>query len=404
MRIHVLQAGLAAALVARAAWAQPAPDPANPPGPPPGNGAENETVLAPEPVAPAKPAARADQPITVDQIVIASTDRIDLNFFGDVSLRKVTDQEFGFAVGPLGFQVAAHLAPGLVGRTEFAMELGEGETVVDVERAYLEYRTPHWVFSAGRTHAELGYWNNAFHHGRWLQLTIDRPRVLRFEDDGGMLPVHQIGVTVAYGPKRGDAGLELAVGVGNGHGRVLEAIQNGGDNNKAKSVLARLGLVGIGLPGLRIGVNFGFDVIAPEPIGVRPLAPDAEILELITGAYLALRSERLIVYAEGYNVVHRAMGTTWQITDGFFLAGVRVGKFIPFGQIELRHGDGAIDPYFHPDASLASETVVPLDFSEGIAGLHYDLNTWSALKLEVSARRQSGADDYRAEINWSFGR
>ncbi|HEY0990574.1 MAG TPA: hypothetical protein VGD80_26155 [Kofleriaceae bacterium] len=401
MKIHVLEAGLVATLVARAAWAQPA-DPANPPGPP--SGAPNETVLPAEPVAPARPPAAADQPITVDQIIIASTERIDLNFFGDVSLRKVTDQELGFAVGPIGFQVAAHLAAGLVGRTEFAMELGEGETVVDVERAYLEYRTAHWAFTAGRTHAELGYWNNAFHHGRWLQLTIDRPRVLRFEDDGGLLPVHQIGVTAAYGPRRGNAGLELAVGVGNGHGRVLEAIQNVGDNNKAKSVLARLGLVGIGHPGLHIGVNFGFDVIAPEPMEVRPLAPGAEILELITGAYLALRSEHLIVYSEGYNLVHRAMGTTWQITDGFFLAGVRVGKFIPYGQIELRRGDGAVDPYFHPDASLNSETLVPLDFTEGIAGIHYDLGTWSALKLELAARRQSGADDYRVELNWSFGR
>jgi hypothetical protein len=403
MKSHVLEAALAAALVARAAWAQPAPEPANP-GPPTSGDPATDPVLAPEPVTAPKPPAGADPPVTTDQIVIASTGRIDLNLFGDVSLAKRTDQELGFVVGPIGFQVAAHLAEGLVGRTEIAMELEEGETIVDVERAYLEYRTPHWVFSAGRTHAELGYWNNAFHHGRWLQLTIDRPRVLRFEDDGGMLPIHQVGVTAAYGPKRGNAGIELAVGVGNGHGRVLEAIQNGGDNNQAKSALARLGLVGIGHPGLRVGVNFGFDVIAPELAAVRPLAPDAEILELITGAYVALRSDRLIVYSEGYNVVHRAMGTTWQVTDGFILAGFRIGKFIPFGQIEMRKGDGATDPYYRPDPTINSESVAPLDFTEGIGGVHYDLNAWSALKVEVSARRQAGVDDYRAELNWSFGR
>jgi len=45
--------------------------------------------------------------------------------------------------------------------------------------------------------------------------------------------------------------------------------------------------------------------------------------------------------------------------------------------------------------------------------MHYDLSTWSALKLELSGRRfqvlePGGAvannNDYRVELNWSFGR
>jgi hypothetical protein len=237
-----------------------------------------------------------------------------------------------------------------------------------------------------------------------LQLTINRPRVLRFEDEGGMLPIHQVGATVVYGPRRGDAGLELGLGIGNGHGRVLEAIQTGGDNNRAKSLLLRVGAVGIGHPALRFGINLGLDSIAPEPATVRPLAPDTSILELITGVYLALRGEHAIVFSETYNVMHRAMGTSWQVTDGFVLAGYRLGRFIPFGQIEARRGDGASDPFYNPAAAINSETIPPVDYIEGIAGLHFDLNTWSAFKLELTARRQGGLDDYRAELNWSFGR
>lgn len=403
MKRTLLPVGLAAAaLVARAASAQPAPDPAARPSPP--ADPANEPVLPPEPVTAAKPAPTAE-PVTVDRIVIASTERIDLNFFGDVSLLKIFHDDPGFAIGPLGFQVAAHLAPGLTGRTEFAMELGQGTTVVDVERAYLEYRTPRWLFTAGRTHAELGYWNNAFHHGRWLQLTIDRPHVLRFEDDGGMLPIHQVGATLAYGPKRGDPGVEIAVGVGNGHGRVLEAVQNAGDNNLAKSVLFRLGTVGLGHPSLRLGVNLAVDNIAPEPVAVRPLAPDVEILEVIAGAYLALRAERLLVFSEAYSVLHRASGKTYQVSDGFFLVGYRVGKLIPYAQVEARFGDGATDPFYNPDPAINSETVPPTNYVEGIGGLHYDLNTWSALKFEVTGRNlDGGSNDYRIELNWSFGR
>jgi hypothetical protein len=409
--------GLAIAAVARlaspasfvcgTAGAQPAPDPAANPGPSaapaPGAGSAAEPVLEPEPVGHPRP-VESGEPITVDQIVIASTQRIDLNFFGDVSLLRLSHEEPGFSIGPLGFQVAAHLADGLVGRTEFAMEFEDGETVVDVERAYLEYRTAHWMFAAGRTHAELGYWNNAFHHGRWLQLTINRPRVLRFEDDGGMLPIHQVGVTAVYGPQRGDAGVEIGLGVGNGHGRALEAIQTGGDDNRAKSVLLRVGAVGFGHAALRFGINVGLDGIAPQPATVRPLAPDTSILEIITGVYLALRGEHALVFSETYNVLHRAMGTSWQVTDGFLLAGYRIGPFIPFGQIEVRRGDGASDPFYNPAAAINSETLPPVDSIEGIAGLHFDLNTWSAFKLELSGRRQDGLDDYRVELNWSFGR
>jgi hypothetical protein len=400
MMRNLLSVSLAgAALAAGSALAQPAPDAARTPPPEPAS----ETVLPPEPVT-APPPPATDQPVTVDQLVIGAGDRIDLNFFGDVSLLKVSHEDPGFAVGPIGFQVAAHLAPGLTGRTEFAMELGDGATTIDVERAYLEYRTARWLVSAGRTHAEFGYWNNAFHHGRWLQLTIDRPHVLRFEDDGGMLPVHQIGATVVYGPRRGEGGVELAVGVGNGHGRVLEAIQNVRDNNVDKSVLVRLGVVGFGHPSLRLGINLALDNIAPEPATVRPLAPDVSILEIIGGAYLSLRAEHLLVFSEAYSVVHRADGKTYQVTDGFVLLGYRLGKLIPYAQVEARYGDGDKDPYYNPDPSVGSVTVAPTNYVEGIGGLHYDLNPWSALKLEVTGRNQDSGNDYRVELNWSFGR
>ena len=117
---------------------------------------------------------------------------------------------------------------------------------------------------------------------------------------------------------------------------------------------------------------------------MRPLAPDTSIFELITGVYLALRSDRVLVFSETYNVLHRAMGTSWQVTDGFFLAGYRIGKFIPFGQIEARRGDGAADPFYNPAAAVNSATPPPVDYIEGIAGLHFDLNTWSAITLALS--------------------
>jgi hypothetical protein len=402
---------LATHATAAMAQSSPATEPPQAAAPPGESTFEPEHVGGAKPAAPSTGAPGDDGAMTLDRLVITSTNRLDLNFFGDVSLQQLKDEKAGAAVGALGFQLTAHLAEGLVARTEFAMEFENGETVVDVERAYLEYRTNHWMIAAGRTHAELGYWNTAFHHGRWLQLTIDRPRVLRFEDDGGVLQIHAVGVDVAYGPARGDSGLEVAVAVSNGSGPTLVGIQTNHDDNWAKSLLVRIGAVGIGHPALRFGINIGVDSIAPEDASVRPLLPDQSIFEVVTGAYLALRSEGLILFSEAYNILHHGGGKTWQFTDGFVVAGYRFGRFIPYAEFEARQGDGLSDPYLNPSPVASPESVPPANFVEGTAGLRYDLSSWSALKLELAANRFDVAMDparsvtgYRAALNWSFGR
>jgi len=132
--------------------------------------------------------------------------------------------------------------------------------------------------------------------------------------------------------------------------------------------------------------------------------PDKPILEVVAGAYLAFRGERLMVFSETYNVLHRGGGKSWQITDGFLIAGYRFGQVIPFGELEVRHGDGLADPYYSPDPAIGSESVAPGDFIEGTVGLRYELNAWSALKLELAAGTFEHVSDYRVEVNWSFGR
>lgn len=88
---------------------------------------------------------------------------------------------------------------------------------VDLERAQLSF-TPNDKFSlsAGRTHAMLGYYNTAFHHGTWFQTTIDRPRIFEFEDSGGPLPIHNVGVSAMGKIPSGGLGLHWLAEVGNG--------------------------------------------------------------------------------------------------------------------------------------------------------------------------------------------
>lgn len=56
---------------------------------------------------------------------------------------------------------------------------GEGDAQgfdIDLERALLKYDyNDHLKMSFGRYHTGIGYYNTAFHNGKWLQTTADRP-------------------------------------------------------------------------------------------------------------------------------------------------------------------------------------------------------------------------------------
>jgi hypothetical protein len=47
----------------------------------------------------------------------------------------------------------------------------------------------------GRFHSAIGYSNTAYHHGTWLQTTTGRPLLFQFEDQGGILPIHNVRLT-----------------------------------------------------------------------------------------------------------------------------------------------------------------------------------------------------------------
>lgn len=51
----------------------------------------------------------------------------------------------------------------------------------------------------GRTHNPSSYWRDQYHHGGWLQPTINRPGITDFEFSGGVLPVISTGVAFEGG-------------------------------------------------------------------------------------------------------------------------------------------------------------------------------------------------------------
>jgi hypothetical protein len=374
-----------------------------------------EAKAAPGSTAPAKIEPSAN-PLTMDEMPVAVTSsRVTLNVFGDPafvfdSQHKTTP---GFVLNPIDFLVTAR-SGNLIAMTEFAMEQIDSAVMIDIERLFVGWHAERYQVDAGRTHAELGYWNNAFHHGRWLQLPIDRPRIVRFEDEGGILPIHWVGVTGHWRPLlEGDQQIEMSGSIGNGRGAIVDHILTEGDTNGFKAVLAKIEAKGFGARDLRFGVSATYDQIgalpalAPMGASTRPALPDAMIREYIINAYLAYRGPNLTVITEGYEVMHSAsagMGGHWNTFDAFALGGYRFGELVPYVVGEIRRTPTTVpDPFFFPNPTLSSDILG--DFKEITVGLRWDLTTWSALRFEY---RGTLADDasmrvHRGMVDWSFG-
>ena len=338
--------------------------------------------------------------------------RYSLNFFGDISLAAGKpadpDHHFGFAIGAQDLLIRGELSNNIVAATEMAFEVGPGGVGIDIERYHLRYQTSQFFVEAGRTHTGFGYWNNAYHHGRWLQPTIARPRWVAFEDDGGILPVHWVGAGVGARLPVGAATLNLMATMGNGRGKIVDDVRSGGDYQAMKSFHVSAELVGIGSPELRVGVAGIYGQIPGLPNAMRTALPDNQrIAEWIGGAHVAYVNVPLLFIAESYVVAHVALGHQWTTYGGFALVGYAFGRITPYLQFERIASKGGTDPFFSntilvPDAES-------FDTAGGILGLRIDLSDWTALKAEyrqthsyTTPTTPSGTV-YEGILNWSWG-
>jgi len=391
--------------------AAPVPASADPPAQPVEQAFEDEPVNADPP----ERATPERTPEDVQSFADATLDATPLHFafnaFGDVSVSAAApsegDESATFSLGTFALLINGQLGKSLLGTAEIEFDADDdNEQEVTLERLHLRWQTRRFFVVGGRTHSDLGYWNTAFHHGAWLHLPIGRPRVLRGEDSGGILPIHWIGVEggVVF-PRDGDRGaLTIGGGVGNGRGHDETAIPLRRDSNNFKAIKLKVEYLGLGLPDLRIGIGGLYDPIAPESMEVRPALPDARIDEFIGNAYAAYRGVQLTLIAEAYSIWHRTTDQTFTTFDAFVVAGYRIGRVTPYVQIERTDKDGGVDPFYTPVPDMPTPST-PVPQSELLLGARVDPSVWSALKLEYRLTRVDSRDglDHGLSLNWSFG-
>jgi hypothetical protein len=300
---------------------------------------------------------------------------LHLRGFGDVDFAQTDHNESvpsGFTIG----QFVLHMASSLGNKVSFFGETSftarANTYTVEVERVILRYDyNDHLKISAGRYHTPINYWNTAFHHGFWLQTTIDRPEMI--VGGGTFQPVHFVGVLAEGLISSPTAGLGYNVGFGNGRGAILSRAGDAGDINTNRAWVAKLYSRPAAFYGLELGTAAYHDLVT---VADTPGYP-----ELITSAYVALARETPEIIAEFSHVRHHDQTTNVDYnSQAFYVQAAwrlqQQPKWKPYARFERLKAD--------PGEPVFGE----LHTTIGTAGVRYELTDVAAIKAEYRRTRR----------------
>ena len=318
----------------------------------------------------------------------------EIHFFADVNAQKYFGSQSldpsselyktpsTFRLGSLDFYVFSHL-----GQFSFLSETGFEPTPdgysLDVERLQATWSPQSWFqFSIGRYHTPFGYWNTAYHHGRWLFTTVDAPLLFRFEDEGGPLPVHTVGVLL-FGDLSlgGSVVLHYDLGAGNGRGPTPDPPQKLQDINEGKSVLFGLHLQA---GGFRAGAAGWWDnsyFVYPAESARTPM------IEEILAADITYTTAPWEVLLEGAVVRH-------------LFSNLDVSNYGAYAQIAYQVAD-RWKPYARAEIQIIPKEEIYLaklvarpspDERRALAGVRFDPVEVLAVKLEGGVHKLRGID------------
>ena len=297
--------------------------------PPPAVPAAQTSVASKSPAVLIQEAEPVQSENAMNERMDVSKTLLRIRGFGDVSLHGDTQEgdTTSFSLGQLDLFVTSDVSEKFKFLSEIVFEGGPdniyGNTVgesnsfsVDVERYLLQYsHNDYFNISAGRGHTAIGYYNTAYHHSTWLQTTTGRPFLFEFEDRGGILPIHMVGVSASGLIPSGLLGLHYVAEVGNGRASRTplqeESVQNEIDDQDHKAFNFAVFSKPQAIPGLQAGFSVYHDLLAP--------ANTPRISETILAAHAVLIRPKYEWLNEVLLDRHAVLGTSRIFnTPGFY--------------------------------------------------------------------------------------
>lgn len=308
--------------------------------------------------------------------------------FLDVGYVNFSQQALGQRTGARLGTFDVYLTPqfGANVRTliELAFEYDKfGSLGIDAERLQIGYAfSDQLVVWGGRFHTPYGYWNTAFHHGAQLQTSITRPRFVAFEDQGGILPAHTVGVLAngKTGTALGRFNYDFYVGNGD---RIIDGVLDynaSGDDNSSPIIGTNLALSPGAVPGLTLGLHalqskVGGNNAAGTLTGTSRSRVvgvygyyEGDSVELI-GEYYRFNNQDLVPGGRGHMSQAAFLQAGYNLID-------RWTAFARYEKASLK----ADDMYFALQASGTS-------YHQTTVGLRYDVDPRAALKFQYDANK-----------------
>lgn len=306
--------------------------------------------------------------------------------FGNIDARYL-DKHIGestnqgsafFSMGEFDLFITSQLSNriSILGETVFEFE-STGEVTPDVERVLIHYDVNSLLkIDVGKFHTPIGYWNRLYHHGVWLQTTVERPEILKFEDQGGPLPAHNAGIQLSGSAMLEGFDLNYFFTVSNGRGIDTTNQQNAADINDKKAFCFQLEAVPHSIvEGLRFGPTVYYDVIPEDETNPNR---ENEIRELIYGGHIVYSFKNVELLMEAFEINHDEFsGNVFNTFGGYAQCAYAISKFKPYYRYDYINYDSK-DP-FYSESEFAF-----LDTNMHTIGLRYDLSKFNALKCEFS--------------------
>jgi hypothetical protein len=314
---------------------------------------------------------------------------LPLHGFADVDAGTSTHEDplhlRGFYAGTLDLYLTPQFGDRVRSLAEIAIEYdSDGTSSVDMERLQLGYTVSDsltlWM---GRFHTPFGLWNTAFHHGANLQTSIYRPKFIEFEDRGGIIPAHSVGI---WGTGKHDVGpgkvtydLYVANGPSIRHGEL--DFNPFTDDNSSKEYGFNLGYQpGGGLRGLSVGLHGLTSLVDSFAVNGSQIS---QTRLRTAGAYAGYEANDWEMFSEYYRFSNSDdKGIARTSHAGFVHLGRTFGALTPYARYE-RASLNPNDNYFITQRTGRS-------YTRFVAGSRYAIDSRSSVKLEFSRSEEAG--------------
>src|SRR5580700_323429 len=264
---------------------------------------------------------------------------------------------------------------------------------LDIERYEFTYRANRYFSAtAGRFHTSIGYYNTAYHHGNWFSTAEGRPIMYLFEDSGGVLPVHTVGVTMTGPiPQAGKLGLHWIAEVGNGRSSnpaAEEPVQNEYSDRNYKAFNLAGYIKPEWLPGLQLGGSWYHDGLNPAGL--------PEVRQNIESAYIVYFNSDWEFLNEAVLLSNHLMGTARPFRS-------------PMAYTQVARRFGIYKPYFryqYVNDSLKDPVNLLLgEYYGPSVGIRIDFAEYAAFKLQYDHLFQSSqlpGNGLNAQVAFTF--